>query len=1096
MSNLRVALEFSAIDHATATARLISQSVGGVGKAAHQAGLATSPIAKLTHGLGQVGIQLNSMGSAQAGLDGVASTLKEIGSRIKDIAGAGLSRIGGGLSKIGSALPKPGGIGGLTATAGGVAAAVGGGFEVHEILQDNEFFNRLRINTGAPIEQIEALRHHFLDAARDARISSDEMKLAFDSLREGGAPLDFIDASLDTVAASIQRLNGHGGDIGELFANLRKFDDLQGPQQLLQAMATLQAQIKGVPGGLEDFVPATAPLLAQYKEMGHAGLEAVKEIGAVYATVAQGTATPRQARSATEGILSLLSDRQSAIQLQGLGVNVFGHNKEEVQQNFDAGKTLPLTEILQSLLKKYTEAPAVFDQVLGEGFKRDFRIPLAETKEQGFSPTLNQKLETTGDPAQFLRQAHEASEGLSGSLNSLNVSLKQVGESVLATPFAWLADGLNRFNGVATVGITVIGGLGILGTVGNLVTSVNGGLLKLGINLPSYATSLVAFGRAGFGVVPALSGMALNLGLAAESMAGFVSWSPALSGVFTAMSGGFVAVGAAIEATPIGWIITGIAAVAFAAYLIYEHWTPIRAWFGELWGGVGQVFSGAWDFVVGLVTGDSERAIGGIETVWVGIKGFFATLIRGLFDDTPIGLIVAPFLTPIVLITEHWTAFKAWVGDMLSAIGEIFQGEGEFIAGVFTGDMDRAVAGIEQIWQGFEDFFSNLWDGIVGTAEAAFEKIASVTNILPDWITGAHSDETPAKPAVTAPKLPPSAPPAIGEAAVKAPAPLPSAALPLASVSAVPSPAPASVAQNAPAAPVALARASVQSVPAPVPQAIAPSAAGFVPASAAVPSIAQASPNAAVSRSDETAQLLQYFEQQGWTKQQAAGIVSNLTIESGLRPDAVGDHGAAFGLAQWHSDRQADFRAAFGKDIRGASVLDQAKFVQFELTQGKEVAAGKRLREANSAYEAGAIVSDRYERPLDTSGNERIRGALAERLAALPQIGVPALPSPAPQAVSVPGVAPPKIGPQRPLLQAASLSPDLPTLGPTLGAPIPTAFGRDSVTEQAGAQRGNAGQIQVLVKFVDTPKGTQIETNSPPGGPRVSVDVGYAFAVT
>src|SRR5260363_90445 len=50
---------------------------------------------------------------------------------------------------------------------------------------------------------------------------------------------------------------------------------------------------------------------------------------------------------------------------------------------------------------------------------------------------------------------------------------------------------------------------------------------------------------------------------------------------------------------------------------------------------------------------------------------------------------------------------------------------------------------------------------------------------------------------------------------------------------------------------------------------------------------------------------------QGWTHKQAAGIVANLKIESGLNPKAVGDGGKAYGIAQWHPPRQAEFRRAF-----------------------------------------------------------------------------------------------------------------------------------------------------------------------------------------
>src|SRR5260364_215450 len=82
----------------------------------------------------------------------------------------------------------------------------------------------------------------------------------------------------------------------------------------------------------------------------------------------------------------------------------------------------------------------------------------------------------------------------------------------------------------------------------------------------------------------------------------------------------------------------------------------------------------------------------------------------------------------------------------------------------------------------------------------------------------------------------------------------------------------------------------------------------------------------AAARDNRIAQAVSFFEQKGWTHKQAAGIVANLKIESGLNPNAVGDGGKAYGIAQWHPPRQAEFRRAFGKDIRAATLTEQLEF--------------------------------------------------------------------------------------------------------------------------------------------------------------------------
>jgi hypothetical protein len=133
---------------------------------------------------------------------------------------------------------------------------------------------------------------------------------------------------------------------------------------------------------------------------------------------------------------------------------------------------------------------------------------------------------------------------------------------------------------------------------------------------------------------------------------------------------------------------------------------------------------------------------------------------------------------------------------------------------------------------------------------------------------------------------------------------------------------------------------------------------------------------------DSEAKARAYFQAQGWTKEQAAGLAANIKTESDFSPSAVGDSGQAYGLAQWHPDRQAEFKKKFGKDIKGSSLEDQLAFMHYELTAGNEQGAGNRLKKATSAADAAGTVSRYYERPRDADGEAAKRGALASRMLA------------------------------------------------------------------------------------------------------------------
>lgn len=129
-------------------------------------------------------------------------------------------------------------------------------------------------------------------------------------------------------------------------------------------------------------------------------------------------------------------------------------------------------------------------------------------------------------------------------------------------------------------------------------------------------------------------------------------------------------------------------------------------------------------------------------------------------------------------------------------------------------------------------------------------------------------------------------------------------------------------------------------------------------------------------------QAVQYFMSQGWTREQAIGIAANLQKESGFNNIVTGDDGKAYGIAQWHADRQANFQRVFGKSIKTSTFNEQLAFVHHELTRGTEQGAGKRLRGARNAGEAAAVVSQYYERPLAVQKEKIERAQIANQLKA------------------------------------------------------------------------------------------------------------------
>lgn len=118
----------------------------------------------------------------------------------------------------------------------------------------------------------------------------------------------------------------------------------------------------------------------------------------------------------------------------------------------------------------------------------------------------------------------------------------------------------------------------------------------------------------------------------------------------------------------------------------------------------------------------------------------------------------------------------------------------------------------------------------------------------------------------------------------------------------------------------------------------------------------------------------------GWTREQASGIAASFDQESGLSPAARNPKSGAYGVGQWLGSRVADFKKWSGRDLVGSSLDDQLGFFQYEVTKGKEKAAGDALRAAKTAAQAARIHSSMYERPSATEANNAHREALGEAL--------------------------------------------------------------------------------------------------------------------
>lgn len=116
------------------------------------------------------------------------------------------------------------------------------------------------------------------------------------------------------------------------------------------------------------------------------------------------------------------------------------------------------------------------------------------------------------------------------------------------------------------------------------------------------------------------------------------------------------------------------------------------------------------------------------------------------------------------------------------------------------------------------------------------------------------------------------------------------------------------------------------------------------------------------------AQAKAYFMSQGWSEANASGMVAGMTAENDtLDPHRPNPYSAgkshAYGVGQWLVARQKDFKDWSGIDIQKSTFEQQLAFIQYELTQGKEIEAGNAIRgSANRNFAAYNYLAE-YMRP-------------------------------------------------------------------------------------------------------------------------------------
>jgi hypothetical protein len=153
---------------------------------------------------------------------------------------------------------------------------------------------------------------------------------------------------------------------------------------------------------------------------------------------------------------------------------------------------------------------------------------------------------------------------------------------------------------------------------------------------------------------------------------------------------------------PLLLIVAAVAAIAAAAYLIYDNWGPISAWFGGLWQGIKDMASGALAFLVnaflnftplGLLVQAFMPALAYLQSL--NLTEIGRNLIQGLINGIT-SMLGAVAATITGVGSSLVTLLKAKLG--IHSPSRVFAGLGGFVmAGLDQGLADNTAGPLQRI---------------------------------------------------------------------------------------------------------------------------------------------------------------------------------------------------------------------------------------------------------------------------------------------------------------------------------------------------------------------------------------------------------------